>query len=835
MMTPIMRRFTIWVFSIFLGCSTTAPLPNAPQKGATSPSARTAKPPPPEPFSPGYANAEILKAQTLPRSERIALWRGWSADQTQPQLQAHALVQLAEGAEPERFSLAIKAFESSHTRVRTTAARILVDGPMNPALRTALFEALPIAPEEERIAILWNLVVHGEKSIAVKALDELRSGSLLKVTALDGRNAFDDLTLAVLFSADEIKSLAKDKSAIVRQMVANHHAHQPNGPAIDPLVDLLEDADLDVSATALGGLARSADKRARTAVIDALRKATREQIQKQLEKIRDIAGGPGLVLALEAIPDKPDEVVWFRTKQIFDLLHSLADPRSADPLVAWASAAKRHGHWLGETGVLLAEVGDIRGAKFIGDRMRVDPMKLYVQEHFWEADFAGHLTRSDLPRVVGARMLADLAMIHPDKHADLLNAAEAGVLSWLKSGFQPHANGLRFLAAAGSTKVLNDLRKWAFPKDPLPKPGDSPPFPVVFETAQTALRYIGMRKDEQSFPKLLEQLERKKDKSLDITQEGLMGAGLAMLGMSLRAIGYGAAQGLAHFEDPRAAAPLMTFIEDETWHEEARQTACEALAWVADAKTMGEITRKVQIFGQSKEPAKAMIAECYAQTLIQRPVQEIVPQLVDALGPGATPDLRIAYGRAIGKAGFDTTVEEKLFRKLEDPASRQAAALALVLGGNADIVTRTIATLAEQGPIVLADFKDAYFRAFGFWSDQDFARGNMYRWVATAEIIRRVEVQGKAQNWALARLESQFENLRFDNGPHTETRSVLRHRLWQDAKTGSKERRIGAIQTLELLREQGILQVLREEPGELGVLARRALHRMANSLPMQPD
>ena len=33
-------------------------------------------------------------------------------------------------------------------------------------------------------------------------------------------------------------------------------------------------------------------------------------------------------------------------------------------------------HWVGEAGTRLAEVGDIRGAKLIGDRMMLDPTKL---------------------------------------------------------------------------------------------------------------------------------------------------------------------------------------------------------------------------------------------------------------------------------------------------------------------------------------------------------------------------------------------------------------------------------------------------------------------------
>lgn len=829
-----MRRLIAFSFSVFLGCTPSTPL--LPKKDVIAVPASTTKASAPAPLAAGQANAEIVKAQKLPRTERIALWRTWASDPTQPQLQAHALSQLFWSADPEYLPLTLKAFASSFSRVRTTAARILAERSIPTAeAKSTLLEALPGAAADERAAILWALVVQGEKSIAATVLDELRNGSLPKVADVAGRNAYDALTLAALFSADEIKNLAKDKSPAVRQFVATHHAYAANAPMIEPLLQLRADADIEVSSLAVGGLAKSSEKRAREAVLEALRKATPEQHAKYLERIRDIAGGPGLVLALEVVADKPEEKAWFQTKQIFDMLASLADPRMADPLLAWATAFKHHGHWLGETGNRLADVGDLRGAKLISDRLRLDPTKLYKQEHFWEANEGGHLTRSDLPRVVGARMLADLAVMYPDKHTELLNAAEDGALFWVKATPYPHANALRFLSTAESTKVLPDLRKWAFPSDPLPKPGASPPFPAAFETAQNSLRYLGMRKDEPSFPKLLDQLQRKKDKSLNITQDALAEGGLAMLGMTLRAIGYGAAQGLAHFGDSRAVDPLMKFIEDETWNEEARQAACEALAWCADSKAMTDVALKVQRYGQAKESAKLMIATCYAQTLTQRPVPEIVPLMVAGLGPEASADLRLAYGLALGKVSFDKATEEKLVLKLEDPASRQAAALALVLGGTEDAVTRTIATLAERGAPALEEFKDTYFRAFGYWSDHDFAQGNVYRWVAGAEAIRRVEVASKSQKWAFQSLEGQFENLRFDNGPHSLTRAVMRYRLWQDAKKGTPERRIGAMKTLELMREQGVLLALRDEGGELGLLAHRALHRIANPLPAAPE
>jgi hypothetical protein len=224
-------------------------------------------------------------------------------------------------------------------------------------------------------------------------------------------------------------------------------------------------------------------------------------------------------------------------RQLFDMMHMLADPRIGDSLVKWVDSNKPHTHWETEAGIVLAEVGDIRGAKYLGKRMGIENKDIYVKEKFWQADAGGHLTRTDRPRVIGARMLADLARLHEGKSEELREWAADAVLEWMTTRPQPHANGLRFLAASGTKgEALTTMRDWAFPDAELPAEGAQPPFPRDFETAQSALRYIGWMKDKESYDKLLDQFDRKEDKKMDITQAGLEGAGLAMLGMALRAV-----------------------------------------------------------------------------------------------------------------------------------------------------------------------------------------------------------------------------------------------------------------------------------------------------------
>jgi HEAT repeat protein len=766
----------------------------------------------------------------LPKKDQVPLWRKWAANPNEPFLQQEALIQLAWLEDAEGVNLATKALSQPDHRVKGVAAQVLAyyGSPKADAAKPALLAALKEADDSDRPQIVWSLVTLKEPSVFQTAMDMYKGGFLTKVERLGGGSAFDTDMLSGLVSLDELAKLADDKSSSVRQLVATVLSRNAEPKWTSTLVKLVKDSDPEVGREAANGLGRIADESARGPLLEALRSADKDSRQKFLEALRDGIGGEGLVLALDSVKQEPEETKWFQTKQIFEMLRELADPRGADALVKWADKNKPPMHWVGEVGTRLAEVGDVRGAKYLGDRMKADPTKLYQLSKFWEADEGGHLSKTDLPRVVSARMLADLAVMHPEAKAELKSAAEESVLAWAKDKPQPHANALRFLAAINSEKALNDMRDWSFPKKELPKEGAQPPFPSEYETAQSALRYLGWMKDEPSFTKLTDQFKRKKDKKMVITQEGLEGAGIAMLGMALRAVGYGAAQGLAQWGDARAVKPLMELIEDETWHEEARLAACEALAWCADDKAMAEVAKKAKEFSSKKEKSKQVIGACYAATLALKPVPGAVPTLVDLLTPDIELGVRVGIARAIGVSGFDAATEAKLFEKLQNAETRNSAALALIMGGSADTAARTVAMYSDFGKDALDDLKDHYYRAFGYWSDEDLKKGNIYRWVANATAISRIKVLDAPQDWARQRLQAQFDNLKYDNGPHSETRVVLRYRLYTAAKTGDAAQKKGAIETLQFMKEKGALMALRHEKGDTGELAKKAFHDLMN-------
>ena len=156
-------------------------------------------------------------------------------------------------------------------------------------------------------------------------------------------------------------------------------------------------------------------------LVSALSKADKGSREKFLQALRDGIGAPGLVLALKTISHDKADTEKFQTKQIFDMLKELEDPRGGDSLYAYIQSNPKP-HWKVEAAMRMAEIGDVRAAEVLGWRMEQDPLKLYNDVDWPE------LRRDDNERVFAARMLADLAIIHPEKRDYLLKTAEPGVL-----------------------------------------------------------------------------------------------------------------------------------------------------------------------------------------------------------------------------------------------------------------------------------------------------------------------------------------------------------------------------------------------------------------------
>ncbi len=762
---------------------------------------------------------ERKEIEMLPRAEQIPRWRVWAEPGKEPFLRMDAFAQLAWAKDPEGLQLIIKGLASDDHRIRGTAATALLEyGDAAAPAKPELMKALTDADDSDKPQICWALSELHAGEAFDQVLVEYRAGRLAKVQRMDGFPAFDPDVLASMVSLDKLSSLAGDESDSVRQLVATVLSRTGDAKWTTVLIKLVQDKSVEVAREAAVGLGKIANEQAMGPLLGALEKADKDSRSKFLEALRDGVGANGLILALGSVSHQTPEREKFQTKQLFDMMRELEDPRGGDMLAKYIESNPKP-HWKTEAALRLAEIGDLRAVPTLAWRMRQDPLKLYNEVDDPE------LRQDDNERVVGARMLADLAILHPDQADKVRAQAEDAVMFWLTDHPQPHANGLRFLAAAGSTSSLPRMRAWADPKTPLPKEGQQD-FPQDWATAQSALRYLGWMKDAGSWGLLERQLSRRPNK-VDATMDSLMQGGLAVLGMTLRALGVGASHGFAQWGDPRAYSDLVKYIEEPMNNEQARIEACFSLSWVATDDEMKEVVRKVHDYNKP-DPKSQVIRGCYLETLIHRPVPTATAGLLDLLKPEVDVEVRHQAARAIGFGGVTKEIASQLFEKLSDVNMHGDAALALLIGGDTDTATRALASYNGSPPEALDELKNTYNQTFGYWSDRDYEVGNVARWIQNAEACRHVNVNGALQDWPKLLLQRSIEGIEFDNGPHSITRVQFRVRLLNDARGKDEVKRNAAIATLKFMREKGVLMALRGEPGPLGELARQAFFEVMN-------
>jgi HEAT repeat protein len=768
------------------------------------------------------AEVEKKAIYVLPKDEQLPRWQQWAGSEQSDYLREEALKQLAWARDPAGVDLAIKALQSLSVSVRGMAASVLAEYglPMAAPAKDALLAALAKAEAGTKPQVAWALVVLKDQRALEPVMALYRAGHLSTVKRLDGGTAFDPNRLVDLVSLEGLAGLAEDESPAVRQLVATVLSRNAEAKWTDVLIKLLGDTDGEVARQAAPGLGKIADERARGPLLTALRGSDKESRKKYLEALRDGVGAKGLVLALSSV-DEDVKLGWYQTKQIFDMLDALSDMRGGDELNGYL-ATKPHIHWQTRSATLMAKIGDVRAVSTLAKRLRMDPLKIYTDQYDWEQ----LLKRDDQERVVAARMIADLAVIHPDKVAQIREQAEDAVIFWIHEMPSPHANGLRALAAMESKKDIEAFRKWANPNVPLPKEGQQPPMPEEWVIAQSAMRYVGWLKDDKS-RQWLEKALTARPTELDVTMDGLMQGGVAILGMALRAVGVGAAHGLSQWRDPKAFKPLLAYVEDTKNNEQSRAEACAALAWVATRDDILTVAKKIQEYSGLEKPDQFRRA-CLLEALIQRPVPGTAAALMELMTPESAIETRHQVARAIARGGFDKDIEAKLFEMLKDEALMNDAALVLILGGAPDVAARAVATYGDKGKEAIRDLADLWYRSFGYWSYEDLEGGLIFKWVDNATAMSRIVIHQAPQEWAKAMLMRQFDNLDFDNGPHSFTRVVLRSRLWEMARGDDKAKRDGAIRTLKFMGEQGVLLALRDEQGEVGEIARAAYFELMN-------
>lgn len=751
----------------------------------------------------------------LPTEQAVPKWREWAKRDDAPVMQQEAFAQLAWAKDQPAIDIIAAGLASKDHRVRGVAAQALIEfGAAAESAKPALMKALQDSDDSDKPQICWALAVLKEPAAYDTIFAEYRLGHLAKVQRLDGSPTFDPEILANLASLDKLAELKADPSPSVRQLVATALSKSAEAKWTDTLIALVKDKDIEVAREAAVGLGKIGNEASMVPLLDALNKADKDSRASFLGALRDGVGGRGLVLALKSI-DKSHEK--FQLKVIFDMLREIEDPRVGDSLVEYLATNPKP-HWRTEAALRMAEVGDLRAVPHLAWRMEQDPLELYNQ-----IDDPEH-RQDDNERVVSARMLADLAILHPDAKAKILSEAEGSVMKWVTSKPQPHANGLRFLVAAGSPAVNPKLKTWADPQKPLPGPGAQPPVAMEWETAQSALRYMGWA--QQNFGLLEKQMFRQGKEKYDLTMEGMMGGGVAVLGMTLRGLAFGAADGFAQWGDPKAYPILVKYIEDKQANEQSRLEACFAVSWASTDENMKDVAQKVQRLG-SGDPKDTFIRKCYLESLIHRSVPEATGTLVELIKNDQDIDVPRQAARAVGIGGMSPATAQTLMGKLADAATKSNAVVALMLGADSDTAKRAIATYNDDKIDTMEELKMVYNGSFGYWSDVNYSNGDVARWVANADAISRVKVKDALQDWPKQLLSRAMQG-DFDNGPRSMTRVQLRVRLYRDAKSGDAKKQAESLSILKFMKEKGVLMALRSEEGPWKEPARQAFFEVMN-------
>ncbi len=368
-------------------------------------------------------NKEILDIQLLPRADQLPRWRKWADAENEPRLEQEAFVHLAWAKDKESVPSMIKALSAVDHGVRGTAATALADlgSPDADAAKPALLKALAEADSSDKPQISWALVALKESSAFDQILGEYRLGHLARDPAARrvprvrrgqaGRPRVARQNRRAQGRRQQQRAPARRDDALARRRPAmgRHADHARERQGRRRCARSRRRAREDRQSTS-----------ATEPLVDALTKADKGSREKFLQALRDgdrrqWAG----VGAQDGQSRQGRHARSSRPSRSSTCSRSSRIRAAATPFTR-TSRATRKPHWKVEAAMRMAEIGDVRAAEVLGWRMEQDPLKLYNDVDWPE------LRRDDNERVFAARMLADLAVIHPEKRDYLLKNAEPG-------------------------------------------------------------------------------------------------------------------------------------------------------------------------------------------------------------------------------------------------------------------------------------------------------------------------------------------------------------------------------------------------------------------------
>jgi hypothetical protein len=432
----------------------------------------------------------------MPADQQIAEWRRWAASDRSNELKMEALKQLAWAKDPEGVDLCIAALKHVVEPIRAQAATALAEYglPLAEKAKPALLAALKEAGPADKPQIAWALVELGEASaISTRSWHFTGSATSRRCSAWTGCSRSTPTRSSTSSPSTSSRGTPRTRA-------------RPSGSSSPPYCPASRSPSTPTCSSACSRTKtrRSRGRRRpgwdRSATSGRASRCSRCSAGGQGEPQALPVGAArwcrtkGLVLALDTVDTTDPDRAWFQTKQILDLIEGardagtfgLNDPRGGDALVSYLEK-KPHIHWQTRTAFALANIGDIRAVPTLAKRLRMDPLKIYSDD----TDYEMLLKRDDNERVVAARMIADLAYLHPDKLAQIRSRprtpSSSGSTSCRRrtpTGCAPWRRCSPPRTSSAAPQVGQSGRAPALPKE-----GQQPPMPEEWVIAQSAMRY----------------------------------------------------------------------------------------------------------------------------------------------------------------------------------------------------------------------------------------------------------------------------------------------------------------------------------------------------------
>ncbi len=303
-----------------------------------------------------YDNRNVLldEAGKLSGEARLAALRSAFQSASHDDVKERILLNLGYFKDAGSVPLMVQALDDDGI-VRRAAARSLayIGSPAADSAKSKLLEVLPRTDARDRAQVVWALAVLKEAAAVPDILVEFAAGRLQNLEALDKSPSFDPKVIIDVVGPQKIASdeLLTHKDKAIRTLVAAALSEAATPDAVDPLIKLLNDSDVEVVKAAAAGLGRAGDAKG-AGPLFALLQRSPSMRQSVLDAIGRSTSAPGVAQLLEST-DSQD-----LKRSLLGILRESHDPRVVNTFAKYVNDGDPD---IKETSALaLAELGDAR-------------------------------------------------------------------------------------------------------------------------------------------------------------------------------------------------------------------------------------------------------------------------------------------------------------------------------------------------------------------------------------------------------------------------------------------------------------------------------------------